>query len=524
MKFQIEFSNNNLIKFKNFIRLCNKIFIKTGIIMTITKGQKIMVAADPFNICEQFQIDYQITKAIEIYKNYCFVQYFLIDSSENSPKNTTYDKLELKTTKNEKVNLNPESKDQIITFRISREELNKLNELLQTSFQSSNKLTLKATQIPTFLKNKLGDNYYSNAYLTICDNSTKSGILFKPLKRPYEIKDFEEQFELEENKILGQLLFSSVIRTKVFKKFSLVANKSKNKMLNMFIYKEKDTEENNLKIYFYLSHFSNYINIGKYLEKEDDNEEFKFIHKIQIKSDILIKILRNFNGDVNNPDYISVWSKGLIFKTNFILKSIYDNNDGNNLFENEVQENNNEEETSYMILKALTFFEKNEEKIYFEGINIDDGNEKNKFMKKIIKNNVDDNHDELNKSLELNDIEDAEVYRANNSFMDEDEDDDNINNDNDKIDNNNNNKKEKNNVNNENSDEEEEKEEIKEKKEKKENSNKRKKKNKKEKSYISEDNDNSDINEINDDDESQESYEKKKKIKEPQGKKAKKNK
>ena len=27
MKFQIEFSNNNLIKFKNFIRLCNKIFI-----------------------------------------------------------------------------------------------------------------------------------------------------------------------------------------------------------------------------------------------------------------------------------------------------------------------------------------------------------------------------------------------------------------------------------------------------------------------------------------------------------------
>ena len=293
----------------------------------------------------------------------------------------------------------------------------------------------------------------------------------------------------------------------------------------MFIYKEKDTKENNLKIYFYLSHFSNYINIGKYLEKEDDNEEFKFIHKIQIKSDILIKILRNFNGDVNNPDYISVWSKGLIFKTNFILKSnndLYENNDGNNMLENEVQENNNEEETSYMILKALTFFEKIEEKIYFEGINIDDGNEKNKFMKKIIKNNVDDNHDELNKSLELNDIEDAEVYRANNSFMDEDEDDDNINNDNDKIDNNNN-KKEKNNVNNENCDEEEEKEEIKEKKEKKENSNKRKKKNKKEKSYISEDNDNSDINKINDD-ESQESYEKKKKIKEPKGKKAKKNK
>jgi hypothetical protein len=311
----------------------------------------------------------------------------------------------------------------------------------------------------------------------------------------------------------------------------------------MFIYKEKDTEENNLKIYFYLSHFSNYINIGKYLEKEDDNEEFKFIHKIQIKSDILIKILRNFNGDVNNPDYISVWSKGLIFKTNFILKSnndLYENNDGNNMLENEVQENNNEEETSYMILKALTFFEKIEEKIYFEGINIDDGNEKNKFMKKIIKNNVDDNHDELNKSLELNDIEDAEVYRANNSFMDdEDEDDNNINNDNDKIDKNN--KSNKNDINNENDksddnnknnsinnedDEEEEIKEVKEKKEKKESNNKRKKKSKKEKSPASKDSDNSDIIEINEinDDESQESFKNKKKIKEPKGKKAKKNK
>ena len=507
--------------------------------MTITKGQKIMVAADPTDIYGQFQNDSQITKSIEIYKNYCFVEYYLIDASENSPKNTTFDKMELRTTKNG-INANPQSQDNVLTFRIAKEELNKLNELLQTSFQSSNKLTLKATKIPTFLKNKLGDNYYSNAYLTIFDNSansTKSGILFKPLKKPYEINDFEEQYEEEqENQILGQLLFSSVIRTKVFKKFSLVANKSKNKMLNMYVYKEKDNKENNLKIYFYLTHFSNYINIGKYLEQEDNNEEFKYIHKIQIKSDTLIKILRNFNNDVNNPDYISVWSKGIIFKTNFILKSNFDaleNNEGNNLFENDAQENN-EEETCYMILKALAFFEKNDEKIYFEGINIDDGNEKNKFMKKIIKNNVDDNHDELNKSLELNDIEDAEVYRANNSFMDdEDEEDDNINNDNDKIDNN---KNDKNNINHENDksdnnnnkslninseddDEEEEKEEKKE----KESNNKRKRKNKKEKSPILKENDSNDLNEINDE-ESQESFKNKKKIKEPKGKKAKKKK
>ena len=518
--------------------------------MTITKGQKIMVAADPFDIYGHFQYDSQITKSIEIYKNYCFLEYFLIDASENSPKNTTFDKMELKSTKNG-INTNPESQDHVVTFRLAREELNKLNELLQTSFQSSNKLTLKATKIPTFIKIKLGDKYYSDAYLTIFDNSansTKSGILFKPLKKPYEINDFEEQYEEEEeeNQILGQLLFSSVIRTKVFKKFSLLANKSKNKMLNMYVYKEKDNKENNLKIYFYLTHFSNYINIGKYLEQEDNNEEFKYIHKIQIKSDTLIKILRNFNNDVNNPDYISVWSKGIIFKTNFILKSNVDaleNNEGNNLFENEAQENN-EEEACYMILKALAFFEKNEEKIYFEGINIDDGNEKNKFMKKIIKNNVDDNHDELNKSLELNDIEDAEVYRANNSFMDdEDEDDNNINNDNDKIDKNN--KSNKNDINNENdksddnnknnsinNEDDEEEEEIKEvkekkeKKEKKESNNKRKKKSKKEKSPASKDSDNSDIIEINEinDDESQESFKNKKKIKEPKGKKAKKNK
>ena len=37
MKFLIEFSESNLQKFRNFIKLCNKTFTKSGIIMTIEK-------------------------------------------------------------------------------------------------------------------------------------------------------------------------------------------------------------------------------------------------------------------------------------------------------------------------------------------------------------------------------------------------------------------------------------------------------------------------------------------------------
>jgi hypothetical protein len=54
MKFKIEFSGNNLLKFRSFIRMCNKIFTKTGIVMTIVKNEHIRVAADPFNITDKF--------------------------------------------------------------------------------------------------------------------------------------------------------------------------------------------------------------------------------------------------------------------------------------------------------------------------------------------------------------------------------------------------------------------------------------------------------------------------------------
>ena len=37
---------------------------------------------------------------------------------------------------------------------------------------------------------------------------------------------------------------------------------------------------------------------------------------------------------------------------------------------------------------------------------------------------MDDKHEELNKSLDLSDIDDGVIFRRNNSLMDEDEDED----------------------------------------------------------------------------------------------------
>ena len=263
MKFIIEFSNNNLLKFKSFIRMCNKIFTKTGIIMTIIKNEKIMVAPDPFSITDQFLYDYCSVKTLEIYKNYLFLEYFLIDSSNNSQKNSTYNKMDLKTTTTNSI-LKPDEENRILSFRICREELNKLNELLQNNFQYSNQLTIKATPIPDFMKNKPEMPSYTKAYLSIFDkpaNATKSGIFFKPLKRPYHIIDIEDEMEDDENKILGHFLYNNVIKTKSIRKFGILANKNKNKIINMFHYKEKDINENSVKSYLYFSHFSNYVNL-----------------------------------------------------------------------------------------------------------------------------------------------------------------------------------------------------------------------------------------------------------------------
>ena len=76
-----------------------------------------------------------------------------------------------------------------------------------------------------------------------------------------------------------------------------------------------------------------------------------------------------------------------------------------------------------------------------EGIDINDGLAKKNFVNKLIENDVDEKHEELNKSLDLSDITGV-VYRGDNSFMDEEEEL------NDDDENNNKKKKKKKNTNN----------------------------------------------------------------------------
>ena len=442
MKFLIEFSGNNLIKFRSFIRMCYKVFTKSGIIMTIIKNLNIRVAPDPFNISNKFHHELCATESLNLYKYSIFIEYPLIPANDNSQKNSTFNKLELKTTKNENNSnaINSDQENRVLSFRISNDELKKLNELLQTNFISADQITLKADKISEFLKIKLEAQNYTNACLTIFDkqtNSTKSVILFKPMRKPYLIIDYEDDDEMEdgENKLLGKFIYSNIIRTRIIKKFGTLVQKNFNKIINLYLYKVNDTKEKNIKSYLLFSYLSNCIYLGKYIQNEENNinpEEYKNIYKIQINSDLLIRILRNFNNDMNNPDYISVWSKGVVFKTYYRLRYNFDDNENNQgenneqNFENE--DENNEDDRSYMIIKAFNIFEKNTEVLTFEGINIDDGYEKKKYILNLIENNVDDKHEELNKSLELSDIEGGDIFRGNNSFMDEEEDE-NINED-----------------------------------------------------------------------------------------------
>ena len=427
MKFQIEFSNTNLLKFRLFIKMCCKTFSKSGIIMTITDGEHIRVVADPFNISDQFNRDYCITKTIEIYKNYIFIEYPLIPMHNNSAKNSTFNTLVIRISKEEDL-------DKILTFRLDHEQLEKLNDLLQTNFLASDQITIKACPTPDFIKKKVKN--CSKCYLTIFDNSknsTKSGILFKSLKKPYIINDYEDEMENGENKLLGKYLFSSIIRTKIIKRFALLASKNSNKNMNLYLYKENDLKEGNVKSFLYFSYFSNSYYLGRYVHNDEKNDEdqFKNIHKIPISSDILLKILKNFNDDINNPDFISVWTKGFVFKTNFTLKYEGENNEQNNFEENENlilnEIENDEENRIYMLIKAFKIFEKEAEILKFENLNGEDGLEKRKYILNMIENNVDEKHDdELNKSLDLSDIEDGDIFRGNNSLMNEDDEEEEI--------------------------------------------------------------------------------------------------
>ena len=400
--------------------------------MTIIKGERIKVVPDPFNISDKFNHDLCTSETLKIYKYYFFLEYFLIPVSKDSQKNSTFLSLSLQTTKDESNNhLNPAYENKVVSFRISKEELNKLNELLQTNFQASNQLIIRATKIPEFIKNKYEGINYTKGFLTLSDkpeNATKSGILFKPFKNPYVIVDYEEDGEEDENKYLGKLLYSNKIKTKIIKKLACQANKSFNKTIYLYFYKENDLNENNIKSYFFLSNYPHYLNFGKYIQEEKNEEEYKYIHKIQTNSEVLTKILKNFSSDINNPDFISVWTKGLVIKTNFVLKLNYNevenNNENNNENQNSQNENDQDEESkSYMQIKAFMFFDNIAENINFEGIDINDGKAKKNFIVNLIQNNVDENHNELNKSIELSDKEGV-VWRGNNNLMDEEEDDD----------------------------------------------------------------------------------------------------
>ena len=437
MKFLIEFSGNNLLKFRSFIRMCNQVFTKSGIIVTLVKDSKIRVAPDPYNISDQFNYYSCATDSIDIYKYSIFIEYPLRQWDENSQKNSTFNKLELKTTKpkNQDANLdNVDNVDKVLTFRMTLEQLKILNKLLQESFINSESITLKAEKITESFEIKFEAKNYKGACLTISNNeknSKKSVILFKPLRRPYKIEDYEDDFEMEddENKILGKFIFSRTISTKKLKKFVIMAQKNSNKIINLYSYKENDKEEKSIKSYLFISYLCYFIYLGKYIINENINpEEFKNIYKIQISSEKLTKILKNFNGDSYNPDFISVWSKGIVFKKNYKLRYNFEDKEKNieeNNFQNSQNEDENfEEDIDFMTVKAFIIFEKNTEIINFEGINIDNGYEKKQYIIKLIKNDVDDKHEELNKSLDLSDIDDGVIFRRNNSLMDEDEDED----------------------------------------------------------------------------------------------------
>ena len=469
MKFLIEFNQQSLAKFRSFIRLCNKSFSKSGIIMTISKDYRIRVAPDPFSISDKFQQDYFETKVIEIYKYFVFIDYPLIPPVPPL-KNSTYHSLDLKITEkyhNHNNNILIQDDDYlnegiVVTFRISREELNKLDDLLQTNFLYSNHLTIKATAKPDFMNIEESKNY-SNAFLSIFDkptNAIKSGILFKPLKVPISIRDYEEydkevndedNDEKEYVKNLGSFLFGSPIKSKLLKKYCTMANKNFNKDLIIYNFRQRNLEEKTDKNNLIISYLNNSFSLGYYLKTNLTNEDinndknleiFKKINKIVINSDILLKMLKNFKNDDKNPDYLEIWSKALVMKTDFFMTNNIDesennNNKNNNIFGNDGEENSYEQDQnsedgepnlSYMTLKTIFYYSQEPEVKYYEK---DDENSMitKQYVLDLIDNNIDDKHEELNKSIDLsyNESKDNEIYRGDedNLFFEEEEEEDN---------------------------------------------------------------------------------------------------
>ena len=461
MKFVIEFSQSNLSKFRQFIKLCNKTFNKTGIIMSIIKDIDIRVCADPFSISDQFLHSEFETKAMEIYKSFTFIEYPLI-SINTSKKNSTYNTMEVKLTeRNNNQNMNQEGdtlKKDGLTFRISREEFNDLNNLLNNSFTSSSELTIKAANKPDFLKKEEAKNY-SNGYLSIFDkskNSIKSGILFKPLKKFIKIYDYEDDFlsyneqdkdNYNINPNLGNYLYHSPMKSKFLKKFCSMASGNFNKNINIYTFKERVPNEKFDKNHLIISYLNNSFFVGCFIRNNDyvPNantsiylEQLKKIYKITLNYEIIIKLLKNFVNDPKNPDYMAVWTKGLVMKTNYAIENDVENFENGNQnnqnaegdpFEQEEISENENDVTPVIILKSLIYYPNEMEVIEYD----EKEEEENKLSKKdyvlnLIENNIDDAHEELNnKSFDcsLDDIGEKDISLDDNIFFNDDDDDEN---------------------------------------------------------------------------------------------------
>ena len=89
---------------------------------------------------------------------------------------------------------------------------------------------------------------------------------------------------------------------------------------------------------FTLSERCNYIPNPSNISNEK-SDKFNRIYKFTINSELLLKMLKNFYNDGNNPDYIRLWSQGLVMKTNFTIQYNYENfennNNNNKFFDNE---------------------------------------------------------------------------------------------------------------------------------------------------------------------------------------------
>ena len=447
MKFVLQFTEPNLSKFRAFIKMCAKIFTKSGIIMTIKKNTKITVAPDPFSISDKFERDIFETKIMELYKYYIFIEYPLI-SSESSIKNCSYTSLELKVrpSKNSNENENDILNKDIVTFRIAHEELNKLNDLLQTNFLGSLELSIKATPKPDFMNKPSQIN--AKAFLSISDkqaNSIKSGILFKPLKYYVDILDYEEgdnkmkNKENEENN-LGEFLYSGQIKSKFLRKFCAITNKNFNKNLIFYIFKDRDLIRKADKIFLIISYLNNSFlsgniinNYQNYYSNEDNSQmqEFNKIYKITISSDALLKLLKNFNNDPNNPDYIAIYTKGLVMKTEFFMPNnseISDNNNKENFFDIDSDgegnfqepEEMNDNNLNYMLIKSLIYYEYKPDIIYYDRDKEENQLSIKQYVMKLIENSIDDQHEELNKSNDII-LEGKENIEESNSSSDDSE-------------------------------------------------------------------------------------------------------